>query len=144
MGVNREGKSIAGDPIVEHLFWLLTRLRASSLSDVDLIRELASICSHVSVPGGTPIIIEGEEPDAIYIIVTEIFGAYRKTADGPEILLDRIGVGEQGIPSIHEVGPFSTWLPATTAIPGFFRPSSRSIVHVDGGVLNNPPTGFHA
>lgn len=75
------------DPILDHIASLLVRLRI--LPDAGLIRELASICSFMSVPGGACVVREGEESDAVYIIVTGIFGAYGQTAYGQEIFLNR-------------------------------------------------------
>jgi NTE family protein len=99
------------DPILDHIASLLVRLRVFPDADADLIAELASICSFISVPGGACVVRQGEQSDAVYLIVTGIFGAYGQTADGQEIFLNRMGVGE----IIGEVG-FITGEPRSATV----------------------------
>jgi NTE family protein len=96
--------------LIDHLSSLLARLHVFSVEGADLV-ELASICSYLSVPGGVCVFAEGEESDAIYVILTGIFGAYRQAKDGQEDLLNRMGVGE----IIGEVG-FITGQPRTATV----------------------------
>ena len=58
------------------------------------IEALAAICSVMSVPGGGPLILEGEEPEAVFIVVAGLFAAYRSAANDQDVLLDRFGVGD--------------------------------------------------
>jgi NTE family protein len=102
---------MTADPILDHVASLLVRLRIFPDADVSLIHELASICSFMSVPGGACVVRKGEESDAVYLIVTGIFGAYGQTADGQEILLNRMEVGE----IIGEVG-FLTGEPRSATV----------------------------
>jgi len=102
---------MSADSILDHIVSLLVRLRVFPDADADLIRELASICSFLSVPGGAEVVREGEESDAVYLIVTGIFGAYAQSSDGQEILLNRMMVGE----IIGEVG-FITGEPRSATV----------------------------
>jgi len=61
--------------------------------DRAVITQLASICSPLSVPRASAIIQEGEPADAVYIIVAGLFGAYRRSSDGRESLLNRMSRG---------------------------------------------------
>lgn len=78
--------------------------RAFPLADAVSVEALAAICSLVPVPAGAPLVVRGEVPDAVYIIVFGGFAAYGQApdgqapngqaADGQEILLDRFGTGD--------------------------------------------------
>ena len=68
--------------------------RAFPLADAASVKALASICSLMSVPGGVPLILDGEHPGAVFVVVTGLFGAYRPAADGQNVLLDRFGAGD--------------------------------------------------
>jgi NTE family protein len=68
--------------------------RAFPLADAMTIQALTAICSMMSVPGGTPLVLEGEQPEAIYIVVTGLFAARRPAPDGSDVLLDRFGAGD--------------------------------------------------
>src|ERR1700674_2847813 len=69
----------AGDPAVFDRADYLRR--AFPLADAVFIEALAAICSVMSVPGGGPLILEGEEPDAVYIVVAGLFAAYGSAAN---------------------------------------------------------------
>src|SRR5579864_2768991 len=105
------GVGMSGDSILDHIASLLVRLRVFPDADAELLRELASICSFLSVPGGAEVVRKGEPSDAVYLIVTGIFGAYAHADDGQELLLNRMGVGE----IIGEVG-FITGEPRTATV----------------------------
>jgi NTE family protein len=68
--------------------------RAFPLADAASIDALAAICSFISVPGGIPLILEGEQPEAVYIVVAGLFAAYRSAPNDQNVLLDRFGVGD--------------------------------------------------
>jgi NTE family protein len=68
--------------------------RAFPLADAVAIDALAAICSFISVPGGTPLILEGEQPEAVYIVVAGLFAGYRSAVNDQDGLLDRFGVGD--------------------------------------------------
>jgi NTE family protein len=68
--------------------------RAFPLADARSINALTAICSLMSVPGGVPLIQEGEQPEAIYIVVTGLFAACRPSADDQDTFLDRFGTGD--------------------------------------------------
>jgi NTE family protein len=68
--------------------------RAFPLADAVAIKALTALCSPMSVPGGAALMLEGEQPDAVYIVVTGLFAGYRPAANGPDILLHRFGVGD--------------------------------------------------
>jgi NTE family protein len=68
--------------------------RAFPQADSASIREMAAICSFMSVPGGTSLILEGERSDAVYLIVAGLFAVYQNRADGSEVLLTRLGPGD--------------------------------------------------
>jgi NTE family protein len=67
--------------------------RAFPLADAWSIAALTAIGSLVSVPGGIPLILEGENPEAVYVVVTGQFAAYRGPATHNSIL-DRFGAGD--------------------------------------------------
>ena len=78
-------------------------LRAAfPLADGRSIDVLTSICSLMSVPAGTALILEGEQPEAVYIVMTGQFGAYHGPGNGRAIL-DRFGAGDV----IGDVGFFT-------------------------------------
>jgi NTE family protein len=66
--------------------------RAFPLADDESIEALTSICSLTSVPGGGSLVLEGERPDAVYMVVTGLFAACRLTPDGPGTV--RFGPGD--------------------------------------------------
>ena len=68
--------------------------RAFPFADAVSIEALAAISSVMSVPGGGPLILEGEEPEAVYIVVAGLLAAYRSAANDQDVLLDRFGVGD--------------------------------------------------
>src|ERR1700712_1314566 len=68
--------------------------RAFPLADAASIEALSSICSLMSVPGGVALVLEGEHPEAVYVVVTGLLGAYQPAADGQDVLLDRFGAGD--------------------------------------------------
>jgi NTE family protein len=68
--------------------------RAFPHADAVSIQALTAICSLMSVPRESPLILEGEQPEAIYIVVTGLFAAYRSPADGEDHLLVRYGAGD--------------------------------------------------
>src|ERR1700684_92817 len=82
----------AGDPAAFDRAHYLRR--AFPLADDLSLEALAAICSIMSVPGGGPLILEGEEPEAVYIVVAGLFAAYRSAANDQDVLLDRFGVGD--------------------------------------------------
>jgi NTE family protein len=84
--------------------------RAFPLADAMAIQTLAAICSLMSVPGGGPLILEGEQPEALYIVVTGLFASYRLAPNGQETLLDRFGVGDV----IGDVGFITNEAPTVT------------------------------
>jgi NTE family protein len=67
---------------------------AFPLADTMSIEALTAICSPMSVPGGSPLILEGEQPDAVYIVVTGSFATYQPSVNGQDMLLDRFGAGD--------------------------------------------------
>lgn len=69
-------------------------------ADPTSIAELASICYCLSIPGACPIVLEGEPSDAVYVVVTGMFAAYKQAADGREVLLNRLTSGA----TIGEIG----------------------------------------
>ncbi len=78
-------------------------LRAAfPLADGKSIEALTSICSLMSVPGGTTLILEDEQPEAVYIVLTGQFGAYQAAGNGRTIL-ERFGAGDV----IGDVGFFT-------------------------------------
>ena len=86
-------------------------LRAFPHADPKSISELATVCSFMSVPGRGPIVAEGEKSDAVYVILTGLFGAYQQAANGSEILLNRMGPGD----IIGDIG-FITGDPRTATV----------------------------
>jgi NTE family protein len=76
--------------------------RAFPLADGKSIDVLTGISSLMSVPGGMPLILEGEQPEAVYIVVTGQFAAYPAPANNPNIP-DRFGAGDV----IGDVGFFT-------------------------------------
>src|SRR3984885_5933011 len=82
----------AGDPAAFDRAHYLRR--AFPLADAVSIEALAAICSVMSVPGGGPLILEGEQPEAVYIVVAGLFAAYRSATNDQDVLLDRFGVGD--------------------------------------------------
>lgn len=68
--------------------------RAFPLADAGSIGALAAICSPMPVHDGTPLVLEGQQPDAVYIVVAGLFAAYQHTSNGQEVLLDRFGAGD--------------------------------------------------
>jgi NTE family protein len=68
--------------------------RAFPLADAASVDVLSSICSLMSIPGGVPLVLEGEHPAAVFIVATGLLGAYRPAADGQDVLLDRFGPGD--------------------------------------------------
>jgi NTE family protein len=119
---------MSADSILDHIVSLLMRLRVFPDADADLIRELASICSFMSVPGGAEVVRKGEESDAVYLIVTGIFGAYAQAGDCQEILLNRMGVGE----IIGEVG-FITGEPRSATVKAL---RNSELLRIDKADLN--------
>jgi NTE family protein len=99
------------DAVSDYVSSLLLRLGVFPQADADLIRELTAVCSFLSVPGGVCICVEGEDSDAIYVVATGMFGAYKRVSEGDEILLNRMGSGE----IIGEVG-FITGEARTTTV----------------------------
>jgi NTE family protein len=67
--------------------------RAFPLADVMSIGALTAICSPMSVPGGVALIREGQQPDALYIVVTGLFAAHLSTEHDEGIALDRFEAG---------------------------------------------------
>jgi NTE family protein len=68
--------------------------RAFPLADAASIEALTTICTLVSIPGGDPVVLRGEQPDAVYIVVSGLFGAYDQVEDGTVIPLNRFGAGD--------------------------------------------------
>lgn len=64
------------------------------LADAGSIQVLAAICLPLSMPAGACLPPDGEPPDAIYIVIAGQCAAYRPTANGQELLLDRFGAGD--------------------------------------------------
>jgi NTE family protein len=78
-------------------------LRAAfPLADGKAIEALTSICSLMSVPAGTALIQENEQPEAVYIVMTGQFGAWQANGHGRTIL-ERFGAGDV----IGDVGFFT-------------------------------------
>ena len=75
------------------------------------LQAITTVCTWFSIPGGSRLLMQGEESDAIYVVASGILGAYRADAAGEERLLGRIGVGEL----IGEMG-FLTGDPRTATI----------------------------
>jgi NTE family protein len=71
------------------------RILSLAFPNVDpaVITQLGSICSYLSVPGAQAIILEGEPSDAVYIIATGMFAAYKQAAGGREVMLNRMTRG---------------------------------------------------
>ncbi len=72
---------------------------AFPLADPESLDALADVCSILSVPGGTPLVVEGDEPDAVYVVVTGRFGTFRLAPDSPvsvneNVLVGRVGPGD--------------------------------------------------
>lgn len=76
---------------------------AFPLADAKSIDALTSIASLMSVPGGTRLIVEGEQPDAVYIVVTGQFAAWQTPARTRNVP-DRFGAGDV----IGDVGFFTS------------------------------------
>jgi NTE family protein len=128
------------DPILDHIASLLVRLRVFPDADADLIAELASVCSFISVPGGACVVRKGEESDAVYLVVTGIFGAYDQAADGQEIFLNRMGVGE----IIGEVG-FITGEPRSATVKALRNSELLRIFKADlNAVVSHRPSLLYA
>jgi NTE family protein len=90
---SRSGEeTTCGEPALAHRAHDLRR--AFSSADAVSIEALTAICSVMSVPGGGPLILAGEQPEEIYVVVTGLFAAYRPSANGAEILVDRFGAGD--------------------------------------------------
>jgi NTE family protein len=68
--------------------------RAFPLADTISIEALTAICSPMSVPGGTTLVLEGEQPEAIYIVVTGQFAAHQQAASDTESPRDYYGAGD--------------------------------------------------
>jgi NTE family protein len=68
--------------------------RAFPFADDMSIRMLARICTSMSVPGDAPLIREGQQPDAVYIVVTGLLAAIRPADDGQEIVLESFGADD--------------------------------------------------
>ncbi len=79
---------------------------AFPLADAGSIDALTAISSLMSVPGGTPLVLEHEQPDAVYIVVTGQFAAHQKSPG----MTDRFGAGDV----IGDVGFFTSEAPAIT------------------------------
>jgi NTE family protein len=75
---------------------------AFPLADGKSIDALTSICSLMSVPGGTALILEGELPEAVYIVMTGQFGAFQAAGCGQR-MVERFGAGDV----IGDVGFFT-------------------------------------
>jgi len=48
----------------------------------------------MSVPAGASLIQQGEQPDAIYVVITGQFAAFLPAASGQAVLLDRFSAGD--------------------------------------------------
>ena len=85
-------------------------LRAAfPLADGRSIEALTSICSLMSVPAGTALILESEQPEAVYVVMTGQFGACQTAGNGRTIL-ERFGAGDV----IGDVGFFTNEAHAVT------------------------------
>lgn len=67
--------------------------RAFPLADAKSIDALSGICSVMSLPEGGALILEGEKPEAIYIVITGLFASCRTGSNGEDVLLERFGAG---------------------------------------------------
>jgi NTE family protein len=67
--------------------------RAFPLADAACIGALTAICSPMSVPGGVALIREGQQPDALYIVVTGRFAVDPPTGHDKNIAVDRFEAG---------------------------------------------------
>jgi NTE family protein len=70
--------------------WASDLRRAFPLADHKSIEALTAICSLISVPAGIPLIVKGEQSEAVYIVVTGQFAAGQPRASGS----DRFGAGD--------------------------------------------------
>jgi NTE family protein len=82
--------------------WSRDLRHAFPLADSKSIGALTNICSLMSVPGGMSLVQEGEQSDAVYIVVTGQFAACQAPAHG-KTMLDRFGAGDV----IGDVGFFT-------------------------------------
>ena len=68
--------------------------RAFPLADGPSVAALTAICSFMSVPGGSPLVSEGDQPEAVFVVVTGLFAADRPAGSGQDVVLDRFGAGD--------------------------------------------------
>src|SRR6476469_9344539 len=64
--------------------WASDLRRAFPLADHKSIEALTAICSLISLPAGIPLIVKGEQSEAVYIVVTGQFAAGQPRASGSD------------------------------------------------------------
>ena len=89
--------------------WARDLRHAFPLADGKSIAALTNICSLMSVPGGMPLIHQGEQPEAVYIVVTGQFAACQAPENGSAIV-NRFAAGDV----IGDVGFFTNDPPPVT------------------------------
>jgi NTE family protein len=62
--------------------------------DSSLLGEIANEIEWFSLPGGSTLFEAGDEPDALYFVITGCLGVYLRSADGRSLHVSRILAGE--------------------------------------------------
>jgi NTE family protein len=62
--------------------------------DVALLSDIANEIEWFSLPGGSTLFKAGDEPDALYFVISGCLGAYMRSAEGHSHLVGRILAGE--------------------------------------------------
>jgi len=92
--------SLEHDTIVEtaierrNMLSLLGTLQLFRGLDAPTLAAIASEIEWFSVPGGVKLFDAGEEPDALYFVISGCLGAFARTPDGHTRLLNRVAAGE--------------------------------------------------
>ena len=81
------------DSVLDHIALVIRRSDSFSAADDNCIRLIAEAATWFSVPGGTPLFCQGDPSDAMYIVISGLFGAYVRNEAGHETLVGRIGPG---------------------------------------------------
>ena len=82
------------DSVLDHIALVIRRSDSFSAADDNCIRLIAEAATWFSVPGGTPLFCQGDPSDAMYIVISGLFGAYVRNEAGHETLVGRIGPGD--------------------------------------------------
>jgi NTE family protein len=88
------GALMPADALLEYIGSVLDQQRTITIADAGQRRELAAICSCLSIPGGTTLFLEGDDPESIYLIVAGMLGLFARGDDGELALVRRMGTGE--------------------------------------------------